>query len=73
MEIKCHGSIVLSCQVAPAELEAVICTHPSVQDAAVIGLKLDESVGEVPKAFVVLKPNTTVKPAEIEEFVTSKY
>ena len=50
----------------------MICTHPSVQDAAVIGLKLDESVGEVPKAFVVLKPDTNVKPAEIEEFVTSK-
>ena len=72
LEITYRGSNVLSYQVAPAELEAVICTHPSVQDAAVIGLKLDESVGEVPKAFVVLKQDTNVKPAEIEEFVTSK-
>ena len=59
-------------QVAPAELEALLCTHPSVQDAAVVGLKVDESVGEVPKAFVVLKPDTDIKTTEIEDFVESK-
>ena len=62
-----------SLKVAPAELEALLCTHPSVQDAAVIGLKMDESVGEVPKAFVVLKPDTAVKPNEIEEFVEREF
>ncbi|MDQ3460502.1 MAG: 4-coumarate--CoA ligase family protein [Deinococcota bacterium] len=41
-------------QIAPAELEAVLLTHPAVSDAAVIGL-LDEEAGEVPKAFVVRK------------------
>jgi len=41
-------------QVAPAELEAVLLTHPSVADAAVIGSP-DEESGEVPKAFVVRK------------------
>jgi acyl-CoA synthetase (AMP-forming)/AMP-acid ligase II len=39
-------------QVSPAELEAVLVTHPSVADAAVIGVP-HERDGERPKAFVV--------------------
>jgi acyl-CoA synthetase (AMP-forming)/AMP-acid ligase II len=39
-------------QVAPAELEALLITHPEVQDVAVIGVA-DEEAGELPKAFVV--------------------
>ena len=42
-------------QVAPAEVEAVLQTHPDVLDAAVIGIADDEA-GEVPLAFVVGKP-----------------
>jgi acyl-CoA synthetase (AMP-forming)/AMP-acid ligase II len=45
-------------QVAPAELEAVLLTHPLVADAAVVPLPHDEA-GQVPKAFVVLKGNAT--------------
>ena len=40
-------------QVPPAELEAVLNSHPAVADAAVIAIP-DEEGGEVPKAFVVL-------------------
>ena len=39
-------------QVAPAELEALLITHPAVADVAVIGVP-DEEAGELPKAFVV--------------------
>jgi len=39
-------------QVAPAELEAHLLTHPSVADVAVIPVP-DDAAGEVPKAFVV--------------------
>lgn len=39
-------------QVPPAELEALLLTHPGIADAAVIGIP-DEKRGEVPKAFVV--------------------
>ncbi|RFU26396.1 hypothetical protein B7463_g9946, partial [Scytalidium lignicola] len=39
-------------QVAPAELEAHILTHPSVADVAVIAVP-DHDAGEVPKAFIV--------------------
>ena len=42
-------------QVAPAELEGVLTTHPGIMDAAVIGVP-DERAGEVPKAFVTPAP-----------------
>ena len=41
-------------QMAPAELEALLLTHPAIADAAVVPLP-DEEAGEVPKAFVVLR------------------
>ena len=40
-------------QVAPAELEAVLCGHPLVAGAAVVPVP-DERAGERPRAFVVL-------------------
>ena len=45
-------------QVAPAELEALLLTHPSVADVAVIPSPDDEA-GEVPKAFVVKKADVS--------------
>jgi acyl-coenzyme A synthetase/AMP-(fatty) acid ligase len=39
-------------QVAPAELEAHLLTHPAVADCAVIPTP-DEAAGEVPKAYIV--------------------
>ena len=45
-------------QVAPAELEALLVTHPAVADAAVVPHP-DPAAGEVPKAFVVLRAPAT--------------
>jgi acyl-CoA synthetase (AMP-forming)/AMP-acid ligase II len=42
-------------QVAPAELEALLLTHPGIADAAVIGVYNDDN-NEVPHAFVVRRP-----------------
>jgi acyl-CoA synthetase (AMP-forming)/AMP-acid ligase II len=56
-------------QVAPAELEAILLTHPAVADAAVIPCK-DEEAGEVPKAFVVMKSETSA--AAIMDFVAAR-
>jgi acyl-CoA synthetase (AMP-forming)/AMP-acid ligase II len=41
-------------QIAPAELEGVLLTHPAVGDAAVVRSP-DEIASEVPKAFIVLR------------------
>ena len=55
-------------QVPPAELEALLVGHPSIADAAVIGIPDDEA-GELPKAFVALQPNATLSEGEVKAFV----
>jgi acyl-CoA synthetase (AMP-forming)/AMP-acid ligase II len=57
------------CPVAPAELEAVLLTHPAVADVAVIASP-DEEAGEVPKAFVVTKGQVT--PEELMAYVAAR-
>ncbi len=56
-------------QVAPAELEALLLTHPAIADAAVIGVP-DEAAGELPKAFVVTKQEATAE--EVQSFVAKQ-
>lgn len=61
-------------QVAPAELEAHLLSHPSVADCAVIPIP-DDAAGEVPKAFVVksssvgLEDNDRMVMREIQKHV----
>ena len=54
-------------QVAPAELEALLLTHPGIVDAAVIGVPDDEA-GERPRAFVVVREGSDVTAQGITEF-----
>jgi acyl-CoA synthetase (AMP-forming)/AMP-acid ligase II len=56
-------------QVAPAELEAVLLSHPAVADVAVVPSPDDEA-GEVPKAFVVLKEGVSAE--ELMAFVAAR-
>jgi acyl-coenzyme A synthetase/AMP-(fatty) acid ligase len=56
-------------QIAPAELESVLLSHPSVADAAVVPRK-DEDAGEIPHAFVVLKAAATAD--ELMAFVAGR-
>ena len=50
--------------VAPAEVEAWLSTHPAVAVAQIVG-KPDDKYGEVPVAFVELMPGTTCEPQEL--------
>jgi acyl-CoA synthetase (AMP-forming)/AMP-acid ligase II len=56
-------------QVAPAELEAVLLTHPAVADAAVVPSP-DEEAGEVPTAYVALRAECD--PDDIVAFVSER-
>jgi acyl-CoA synthetase (AMP-forming)/AMP-acid ligase II len=55
-------------QVAPAELEALLLTHPGVADAAVIGVH-DAEGEEVPKAFVVRRGPEELTEQQVMDFV----
>lgn len=55
-------------QVPPAEIEALLLTHPKIKDAAVIG-KPDESAGELPLAFVVKQAGVELTADEVIKFV----
>ena len=48
----------------PAEVEKLLSTHPAISMVAVIGIA-DERLGEVGKAFVVLRPGATVSEADL--------
>ncbi|XP_065091157.1 uncharacterized protein LOC135712109 [Ochlerotatus camptorhynchus] len=58
-------------QVAPAEVEDVLLSHPKVRDAAVVGIPREDS-GELPTAFVVLQDGEKFSEIEIQEHVASK-
>ena len=58
-------------QVAPAELEALLLSHPAVADAAVVP-KPDAEAGEIPKAFVVVRPDAATTAGELMAFVADR-
>ncbi|MDE0194642.1 MAG: 4-coumarate--CoA ligase family protein [bacterium] len=58
-------------QVPPAELEGLLLSHPAVADSAVIPVPDDEA-GEIPKAFVVLKPGAEATAGELQDFVAGQ-
>ncbi|KAK6922378.1 AMP-dependent synthetase/ligase [Dillenia turbinata] len=55
-------------QVAPADLEHVLQSHPDVVEAAVIPFP-DVEAGQIPMAFVVRRRESTIDEAEIKDFV----
>ncbi|TEY76477.1 hypothetical protein BOTCAL_0058g00240 [Botryotinia calthae] len=48
-------------QVAPPEIESILLSHPSIVDAAVIGIKGSDADGEMPRAYVVKRPGEESK------------
>ncbi|GAB2289280.1 4-coumarate--CoA ligase-like 5 [Dionaea muscipula] len=58
-------------QVAPAELEALLLTHPEIEDAAVIPFP-DKEVGQYPMAYVVRKAGSTLSENAVMDFVAKQ-
>ena len=56
--------------MAPAELEAILQTHPKISDVAVVGIP-HERLGEAPKAFIV-KNVADLTEKEVQEFLEGK-
>jgi long-chain acyl-CoA synthetase len=53
--------------IYPREIEEVLAQHPKVKEVAVIGVK-DETRGEVPKAFVIVREGMTSDEKELRHF-----
>ena len=59
-------------KVQPTDVERVLMTHPSVADAAVVGIP-NEIDGEHPMAFVVLKEDAIITREELLQLTQSIY
>lgn len=54
--------------MAPAELEALLLTHPAVADVGVVGVP-DAMSGELPRAYIVKKADVVVTEQDLIKFV----
>lgn len=63
-------------QVAPAELEGLLISHPSVDDVAVVGLYDRSQATEVPRAYVVrrqlMSGQNTTSERELAEWLAAR-
>ncbi|KMT11228.1 hypothetical protein BVRB_5g110580 [Beta vulgaris subsp. vulgaris] len=58
-------------QVPPAELERLLLSHPEVADAAVIPYP-DEEAGQIPMAYVVRKPESSLTASQVMDYVAKE-
>ncbi|KAJ1424224.1 AMP-dependent synthetase/ligase [Sesbania bispinosa] len=58
-------------QVPPAELEALLLTHPAISDAAVIPYP-DKEAGQVPMAYVVRKAGDSISEKQVMDFIAGQ-
>ncbi|CAI0418739.1 unnamed protein product [Linum tenue] len=59
-------------QIAPADLEAVLITHPDILDAAVTGRAADKDAGEIPVAFVVRRRGSNLNEEDVIKHVAAQ-
>lgn len=58
-------------KITPGEIEAALNTHDAVEESGVVGVP-DPEEGEVPVAFVVLKPGHTIDEAALLAFLQGR-
>jgi acyl-coenzyme A synthetase/AMP-(fatty) acid ligase len=58
--------------VSPTELEQILLTHPDIIEAAVAPVP-DEAAGELPRAYVVKSPGSTLTEDDVAKFVAGSY
>lgn len=58
-------------QIAPADLEGVLITHPDIVDVAVTGA-LDEESGEIPVAFVVRRIGSNISEEAVMDYLAAQ-
>lgn len=62
-------------QVAPAEIEAILLSHPQIIDVAVIGIDTGGVDGQLPRAYVVRRPGKDgdrLTEGDVKEFMEGK-
>jgi len=57
--------------IYPIEIENLLYEHPKVLEASVVAVP-DERLGEIPKAYIVLKPGETASEQEIMDYVKER-
>ena len=58
-------------QVAPAELEDTLLSHPDIVDSCVIGIP-DERAGQIPRAYVVTVEGSLLTQDEVKSFIRQR-
>jgi fatty-acyl-CoA synthase len=57
--------------ISSIEVEGALLRHPAVQEVAIVGMP-DETWGEAPHAFVVLRAGCSTTEAELREFARER-
>ncbi|KAI5357708.1 Putative AMP-dependent synthetase/ligase, AMP-binding, AMP-binding enzyme domain, ANL [Septoria linicola] len=60
-------------QVAPAEIENLLFTHPQIREAAVVGVPApDDPTTDWPRAYVVAVDQSKVREEEVKDYVKAR-